>query len=260
MRRRNGFTLIELLVVVGIIAVLIALLLPVLQRAKEHANRAVCFSNLRQLAAAMIMYNNENKGRFPAPSGRQEPDDWIHWQITVAPSTPVARNLDEGRLVPYLGGHFVADAFRCPSDRIDNHEADPVKRPSGPYLFSYTVNNHICHRPDPTFPPPDPPDPKDKLSVTQIKHPWQKILFADESSETVDDGCWNWDSYFSDSRNMLSNRHDKRNEKATAGFAPSIRYGGRGNVAFVDGHCDAIDRYELFANVDRQKSYCDPFF
>jgi prepilin-type N-terminal cleavage/methylation domain-containing protein/prepilin-type processing-associated H-X9-DG protein len=250
MIKRKAFTLIELLVVVAIIAVLIALLLPSLQRAKEHANRAKCLSNLRQLASAMIMYNNENQGRFPGPGTAQGEDDWIYWEITVAPSIPVPRNPDEGKLIPYMGGHFIPDEYRCPSDIIENHKSGSW----GPYLFSYTVNNWICWRQDTT-------DRKRRLQVTQIKHPTEKILFVDESSETVDDGCWNWSSYgVSDAQNMLSNRHDKRDEKAQADFATSVRNGRRGNVAFVDGHCDAIDRYEVFGNFKRKQEYCDPLY
>jgi prepilin-type N-terminal cleavage/methylation domain-containing protein/prepilin-type processing-associated H-X9-DG protein len=66
-RRAYGFTLVELLVVIGIIAVLVALLLPALARAREHANAVKCMSNLRQLGAAMVMYNNQNNG-FNVPS------------------------------------------------------------------------------------------------------------------------------------------------------------------------------------------------
>jgi prepilin-type N-terminal cleavage/methylation domain-containing protein/prepilin-type processing-associated H-X9-DG protein len=65
-RRTAGFTLVELLVVIGIIAVLISILLPTLSKAKENANRAACASNLRQLAGALIMYDQEFK-RLPGP-------------------------------------------------------------------------------------------------------------------------------------------------------------------------------------------------
>jgi type II secretory pathway pseudopilin PulG len=57
--------LVELLVVIGIIALLIAILLPALQKARDAANRTACLSNMRQLAVAFVMYTNDNKGAFP---------------------------------------------------------------------------------------------------------------------------------------------------------------------------------------------------
>jgi len=63
--RRIGFTLVELLVVIGIIAILIALLLPTLAKAREQANRTACLSNLRQLAMAAIQYAHQYKGQLP---------------------------------------------------------------------------------------------------------------------------------------------------------------------------------------------------
>jgi len=63
--RRTGFTLVELLVVIGIIAILIALLLPTLAKAREQANRTACLSNLRQLSVAAVRYAHENRGMLP---------------------------------------------------------------------------------------------------------------------------------------------------------------------------------------------------
>src|SRR5258706_1634120 len=80
--RRRAFTLVELLVVVGIIALLIAILLPSLSRAREQAKRVQCASNLRQIGLAVLGYNNDNKGWFPAAAAFGAADDWIYWEAS----------------------------------------------------------------------------------------------------------------------------------------------------------------------------------
>lgn len=72
-REQTGFTLVELLVVIGIIALLISMLLPALNRAREAAQKVACQSNLRQVYQAALFYANDNKG-------------WLH--ATYSPSGP----------------------------------------------------------------------------------------------------------------------------------------------------------------------------
>jgi prepilin-type N-terminal cleavage/methylation domain-containing protein/prepilin-type processing-associated H-X9-DG protein len=63
--RNKGFTLVELLVVIGIIALLISILLPSLNRARETANRVKCANNLKQIGLAIQLYTNDNNGAYP---------------------------------------------------------------------------------------------------------------------------------------------------------------------------------------------------
>jgi prepilin-type N-terminal cleavage/methylation domain-containing protein len=73
--RRRGFTLVELLVVIGIIAVLVGILLPTLNKARKAARTTVCLSNLRQMGTSWVMYVTDSRGRLPqsvwhtAPTG-----------------------------------------------------------------------------------------------------------------------------------------------------------------------------------------------
>jgi len=69
---RGGFTLVELLVVIGIIALLIAILLPALRRAREAAVAASCLSNLRQIGMAFHIYADENNGWLPSPGQNRD--------------------------------------------------------------------------------------------------------------------------------------------------------------------------------------------
>ena len=72
-RPLHGFTLIELLVVIAIISLLVAILIPSLQRAKELTRRVVCASNLHQLGVAMTTYAGDNRGAYAQEDGHQGP-------------------------------------------------------------------------------------------------------------------------------------------------------------------------------------------
>lgn len=121
-RRPNGFTLVELLIVIGIIAVLVAILLPALSQARVIARRISCLSNVRQLAAASVMYANENRGYLPRYDGQLQ----LHWTSL---------------LFPYVGNS--PKVFECPgTEFIDTPNGGVLNYEGVLYTarLSYKVN------------------------------------------------------------------------------------------------------------------------
>ncbi len=198
--RRRAFTLIELLVVIAIIAVLAALLLPALARAKEYARRIKCASNLRQLAVAVHMYIGDSDERLPAvwdgsvgAGNNSGPGGWIYFMNFGGPT---GFDLFRGSMYPYLESGAIIE---CPSDRAGSGASYAINALlSGP---TSTVGLH------------------DGIRMASVNAASTTLMFLEEAAPQSKTGDSTNDGYF-----------DPRNDHASA------RHSGGSNLAFCDGH------------------------
>jgi prepilin-type N-terminal cleavage/methylation domain-containing protein len=250
-RVRDGFTLVELLVVIGIIALLISILLPSLNQAREQAKATQCLSNVRQLGMAFLMYVNENKGYFPprnaSRSQMHRPYDWIYWQEVLPPG----RTINESNVVRYMSGganRVSIETLRCPSDNI---ESRLYENNANPYKFSYTVNVFVMNNSANT----STTSPFDRtLNLTKVKNPTRKILAVEEDERGINDGSWVGRATYNlttpitgdtpTDNDFLAIRHDRRKvyPDSTGNWLKNVDR--RGNAVFLDFHAEYVTRRE----------------
>jgi prepilin-type N-terminal cleavage/methylation domain-containing protein/prepilin-type processing-associated H-X9-DG protein len=148
--RTRGFTLVELLVVIGIIALLISILLPALNKARQSASSLACQSNLKQVGLALSMYTNQYKGSLP-PGYVLEKDDATHYNWTsllvgmMDKNKPVTNNAAE--IAASVGGNAggFRKVFLCP-DAVGVSTAD--FDPNDPSVTHYLSHPRLMPRLD----------------------------------------------------------------------------------------------------------------
>ena len=233
----RAFTLVELLVVIGIIAVLIAVLLPTLGKARAAGIRTKCLSNIRQLQVAQVAYAASEKNALVIAGDGTEQGSWI------------------GLLQKYSSNALVA---RCPADESPYYETPlPGSTPTDPKFrkTSYAINNYVS----PTH-FPFTPGRKAPKRITQIPRTSRVIQFG-ELAEINPDMTTN-----------IAGGDHLHVDQFYLSIAPQItvarintqmplgRHGGKPsswdailNFGFLDGHAESLTIREVYTNPSRNQ-------
>lgn len=224
--RPYAFSLIELLVVIAIVAILAALLFPVLSAAQAKAREAACLNNLKQLEACLLVYMDDNGSKF----ADNEPlanlgnltnltNNWSLGNMKIPAQSTNTTLIEEGELFPYT---MLTALYRCP--------ADSSQTGGKPHVRSYSMNCWIGSRYMDTDVAQVTAEPGYRTFITEnetaIMGTSSLWTIADENEATIDDSWWT--VTMDNSQPFLS--------------FPATRHAHGYNLSFADGH---VERWNL---------------
>jgi len=209
LKKDKGFTLLELIAAIAIIALLVALLIPAVQRMKDGANSTTCISNLRSWSHIFSLYTGENNGAFPLyqPFG-----DGRAWTYPSGPLYGPVSGTAEGspEEKSWFGGNGI---ISCPSHSNKRDTSSPTVRYS---YYSYAYNARLG-KADSKF-----VTSQDAKNIQSIPHPSRVILLADAADYPATIVAF-W------LKDQLSYLHP----------------GKKCNALFVDGHVSSLSESEI---------------
>jgi prepilin-type N-terminal cleavage/methylation domain-containing protein/prepilin-type processing-associated H-X9-DG protein len=261
MKLSRGFTLIELLVVIAIIAILAAMLLPALARAKQQSQSIKCMSNAHQIMIAWVMYADDNNSllapndypyttAFPPITPKVEAKNWATGTMEQQSDNVTSLLTSQYTVLsPYAKS---ATIFHCPADSF----IDPGWTTNNtPHVRSYSMNSAVgtylySHYSGGT-PAPNVGAPVDggwldgrgygmgvgefitygKLSSFTLPGASQTICIIDENPYTINDGSWAGSAYYNGAGGTST-------AQAYLIDYPSSTHGGACGLAYADGHSE----------------------
>jgi prepilin-type N-terminal cleavage/methylation domain-containing protein/prepilin-type processing-associated H-X9-DG protein len=231
MKKSNGFTLIELLVVIAIIALLLAIILPSLRRAKEAAQRVVCRNHLKNIGLSNEIYTTEYDGAFVPINDPSLGSGYSQWVVNEAFREILELN---DKQETATSRYNTPDDYLCPSDKIST---DKTMAGGGGVLLSYAYNvtdwgwahmaagNYCGHK------------------TSTLKLPGSKLAFADSVDWWLE---WAGADYRAPGWDELG-QASLTEYQAAGRFGPVIyRHNDGANVLYYDGHSEYLKKDDIF--------------